>query len=108
MSMQQNIIDRVLAGLSVTHLDVLNESSAHNVPAGSETHFKVVVVSPLFAGMPLLKRHQMIYGLLREPLAQGVHALALHAYTEAEWSARTAVPGSPPCRGGSERPSSDS
>ena len=27
---------------------VINESYMHNVPKGSETHFKVVVVSPEF------------------------------------------------------------
>ena len=36
-------------------MEVMNESYMHNVPKGSETHFKVVVVSPKFEGQPLIK-----------------------------------------------------
>ena len=35
--------------------EVINESSGHNVPAGSESHFKVVVVSEAFAAQKLLQ-----------------------------------------------------
>lgn len=41
--------------LNPAHLDIINESSMHNVPKGSETHFKVVVVSEIFNDLPLLK-----------------------------------------------------
>jgi len=40
---------------SPLHLDILNESYMHNVPKGSETHFKVVVVSSQFENTPLLQ-----------------------------------------------------
>lgn len=36
-------------------LRLVNESRMHNVPDGAETHFKVVVVSEAFAGVPLIK-----------------------------------------------------
>lgn len=104
MSMQQQITDRIRAGMEVLHLDVINESGNHGVPRGSETHFKVVIVSPLFEGLSLVQRHQKVYALLTEPLENGVHALALHTYTRREWDARReASPASPPCRGGSRR-----
>ena len=41
-----------------THLNVVNESYMHNVPAGSESHFKVVVVSDAFEGLRLIARHR--------------------------------------------------
>ena len=41
--------------LAPVHLEVVNESYMHNVPKGSETHFKVLVVSPQFEGLPLIK-----------------------------------------------------
>jgi BolA protein len=41
--------------LNPLHLDVFNESYMHNVPPGSETHFKVVVVSDKFDNLPLIK-----------------------------------------------------
>lgn len=36
-------------------LQLINESYMHNVPKDSETHFKVVIVSDEFDGMPLIK-----------------------------------------------------
>ncbi len=37
-----------------SHLSVVNESYMHNVPAGSESHFKVIVVSDAFEGLRLV------------------------------------------------------
>lgn len=102
MSMQEQIEQPLRAAFAIEHLEVINESHGHNVPAGSETHFKVVIVSPAFAGLSLVKRHQAVYAQVRGPLANGVHALALHTYTADEWAARAAAPESPACRGGSK------
>ena len=83
---------------------MVNESGGHNVPEGSETHFKVVVVAPAFEGERLLARHRRINETLAEELAGGVHALAIHTYTAAEWRKRFgAAPMSPPCLGGHAR-----
>ena len=41
-------------------LDVVNESASHNVPRGSESHFKVVLVAHAFASVPLLERHRLV------------------------------------------------
>lgn len=101
--MQQQIDARLREGFEITHLAIINESHDHNVPAGSETHFKVVIVSPAFEGLSLVRRHQAVYAQLQAQLAGGVHALALHTYTGAEWAAREAVPDSPACRGGSKQ-----
>ncbi len=66
-------------------LEVVDESYRHNVPAGSESHFKVVLVSDRFTGERFLNRHRMIYGTLTAELSSTVHALALHTYTHKEW-----------------------
>ena len=102
MSMQQRIEQKVRAGLPVLQCSVENESGSHSVPRGSETHFRLVLVSTGFAGLSLVKRHQLVYGLLRVELGGGVHALALHTYTPEDWDARGAAPDSPACRGGSK------
>ncbi|SFU60050.1 BolA family protein [Halomonas korlensis] len=97
----QAIIEDKLQALEPTFMTVENESHRHNVPANSETHFKVTLVSSRFEGMMPVKRHQQIYALLADELAGPVHALALHPYTAAEWAARgEARPNSPNCRGG--------
>ena len=80
------------------HLEVINESDAHNVAPGSETHFKVVVVSAQFDSLKAVKRHQAVYGALSDALASGVHALAIHAYTPSEWVSKSGgAPNSPNC-----------
>lgn len=99
----QGDIERKLAeGVHAKHLEVINESGNHNVPPGSESHFKVVVVSEDFAGKNLLARHRIINGLLADELAHKIHALAIHTYTEDEWhKVNGDAPMSPPCMGGS-------
>lgn len=98
---QNQITQKLQNGLQVDYLEVLNESNMHNVPPNSETHFKVVAVSPDFADKRAVARHQMIYRLLDEELQGPVHALALHTYTPEEWHSRQSAPDSPQCRGGS-------
>lgn len=97
------IEDLVAGGLACEHFELVNESGNHAVPAGSESHFKLVVVSDAFAGERLLARHRKVNALVADLLAGPVHALALHTYTPAEWRERFGgAPMSPPCLGGSK------
>jgi BolA family transcriptional regulator, general stress-responsive regulator len=103
MKVQLAIEEKLANGIDVKHLEVVNESNNHNVPAGSESHFKVVLVSDAFEGQSLIARHRTINKLLEDELKNQIHALALHTYTEAEWRDRHGeAPMSPPCRGGSK------
>lgn len=52
---ENSIRNKLQTTLNTSHLDIINESYMHNVPKGSETHFKVVVVSEKFDGLPLIK-----------------------------------------------------
>lgn len=105
MTVQQTIERKVRETLDPVHLEVINESHMHNVPPGSESHFRLVVVSPRFEGERLLARHQAINALLAEELRSGVHALSLQTLTADEWKERDgATPDSPACLGGSEKP----
>lgn len=80
-------------------LSVENESHQHSVPRNSETHFKVVIVSPHFSDKRPVQRHQLVYKALAEELAGPVHALALHTFTGEEWQKTSAAPDSPECLG---------
>lgn len=103
MSRKTRILETLQAGLSPAHLDVVDETSRHSVPAGSESHFKVLVVSQSFRDQPLLARHRLVNSLLAAELGGGLHALTIHAWTEDEWRAQGGtMPESPPCRGGSK------
>ncbi|ACO79635.1 BolA-like protein [Azotobacter vinelandii CA] len=92
-------IESALAALEPTHLQVLDESHMHS--RGLETHYKAVIVSPQFAGLGEVKRHQKVYAVLGELMGQ-MHALALHTYTPEEWVLRGGAPDSPLCAGGSK------
>lgn len=98
----QRIEQMLDAGLELMHLEVLDESGNHSVPDGAESHFKVVAVSPAFSEATRINRHRLINQLLQSEFDGGMHALAIHAYTEQEWQARFGeAPMSPPCAGGS-------
>ena len=95
------VVQKLEKAFSPNHLEVINESASHNVPAGSESHFKVVISSDFFRNKSAVKRHQAIYAELSEELRNPIHALSLHVYSEEEWKAIDAIPVSPKCLGGS-------
>lgn len=104
MKIQNNIEEKLLKHFNPQHLEVINESSMHNVPTGSESHFKVVIVTPAFSGERLIKRHRAVNSVLKEELANDIHALALHTYTQEEWhNLFGEFPKSPNCLGGSKQ-----
>ncbi len=103
MSVQSAITAKLESDLAPQHLEVHNESHMHSVPPGSESHFKLVIVSDHFDGASLIKRHQMVNRLLAEHLKGQIHALSMETLTGGEWAARGGQTlASPDCRGGSK------
>ena len=102
MSVEADIRTKLLAAFDPVHLEVDNESHMHDVPPGSESHFKLVIASRRFEGRRLLGRHRLVNDALAAELAGPIHALAIHAVTPDEWFlAAGGSPDSPLCRGGS-------
>ena len=100
MSMQALIEEKLASEFETEYLQVENESHMHNVAPGSESHFKVTIVSDSFRDQMLIKRHRMVNKTLQQEMQQ-IHALALHTLTPEEWQARAGnVADSPHCRGG--------
>jgi BolA protein len=81
MSMQERIHSRLAAALAPTRIDVVDESAQHaghsGARAGGETHYRVDILSPAFAGKSRVQRHRLVYEALAAEIADGVHALAL-------------------------------
>ena len=103
---EHSITEKLSAHFGAEFLQVANESFMHSVPEGSESHFKVVVVSHQFDGQRLVQRHQSVYKLLADDLAGPIHALAVHTYTPLEWAEVDATaPDSPSCLGGTKKSS---
>lgn len=82
-----------------SYLDVINESAGHAVPAGSESHFRIIVVSRRFEGMSRLARHRMVQQALAAPAAK-VKAIAMRPFTPEEWQQGEGQDAAPHCRGG--------
>lgn len=105
-TMSTVIQDRIRSKLQTTfepcHLEIVNESYMHNVPKGSETHFKVLVVSDKFTNTRLIQRHRLVNECLQVELDSGVHALSIVAKTKEQWDAmeQKNLEQSPACRGG--------
>ena len=97
---QHTIVEKLTATFTPSHLDVVNESYKHNVPTGSETHFKVTVVSSLFDNQKLIARHRLVNTTLKEELDGPVHALSISAKTPAQWAKTTTLHTTPGCQGG--------
>ena len=95
------IEQRLAAAFAPMHLEVVDESHMHAVPAGAQSHFKVIVVSQAFENASPIERHRRVNQVLADLLAGGVHALALHTHTPAEWGEKEErIIDSPPCLGG--------
>ncbi len=103
MSRKQVIEERIQRDLAPLHLEVVDESHRHSVPAGAESHFNVTVVSAAFDGMLRVERHRRIHGLLESELDRGLHALTLTLLTPSEFEAKGGAHiASPNCLGGSK------
>ena len=88
MSVAASIERKLSEALKPIRLEIEDESARHHGHAGyqegGETHFRVTVVSPAFAGHNRVARQRLVYKLLAEELAGRVHALALTALTPDE------------------------
>ena len=103
MTVQETIEQKLVDAIPLSGLEVINESHMHNVPPGSESHFKVIIISEEFEGERLVRRHQRVNAVLADELANSIHALAMQTLTPAEWTAKggQTMP-SPQCLGGSK------
>jgi BolA family transcriptional regulator, general stress-responsive regulator len=95
MKVRSAIEEKLSAGLKPTRLTIIDESHRHAGHAGArpegETHFRVEVVSPAFAGLGRVQRQRLVYELLADELKGPVHALALVTRTPEEERAKPAA-----------------
>ena len=81
MSVRDSIVEKLSQKFAPTHLEVLDESDRHKGHAGSrpggETHFRVRIATPQFAGLTRLQQHRAIMEALDAELKGGIHALAI-------------------------------
>jgi BolA protein len=104
MSRETRIFDSLSQALAPSLLEIENESHMHSGP-GSETHYKVLVVSSAFEGKSRIDRQRMVNDLLKGEMQAGLHALTQKTLTPAEFEVQKDALNfiSPECRGGSKR-----
>lgn len=88
MTVADRLRRKLTDALAPTQLVVEDESAKHKGHAGwrpgGETHFRVTVVSAAFDGKSRVDRQRMVYDILKDEMADRVHALALVTRTPAE------------------------
>jgi len=98
----QRMIELLTSTLAPTYVALENESSKHGGSPTTESHFKLLIVSPQFDGKSLLERHRMVNDAVKDGATNiPVHALSIKAQTPAQYQATGAVMQSTPnCQGG--------
>lgn len=80
--------EKLMVALQPTRLDVVNESHLHaghrNSPGTGESHFRLLIVSPRFAGLSRVARHRLVNGALGGLVGGKVHALAMSTLAPGE------------------------
>ncbi len=88
MSVEACIRQKLSRAFQPTRLDILNESELHaghqSSPGTGQSHFRVLLVSPVFTGKSRLERHRLVNETLAAELEGKVHALAIKAYAPGE------------------------
>jgi BolA family transcriptional regulator, general stress-responsive regulator len=84
----REMIERLTASLEPTRLDLADQSHQHIGHAGhdprGESHFALVIESPLFAGLNRVARQRKVYAALGELMHERVHALTIKALAPGE------------------------
>ena len=69
----------------IEHLIQAGLPDARVTVSGGEGKFEATVISSAFEGLNAVKRHQLVYGTVREQIADGsVHALTIRPFTPDE------------------------
>jgi BolA protein len=84
------IEQRLKKTLSVTHLNLVDDSAHHRghaeSPGHAASHLKLLIVSPDFENKAPLERHRLIYAALGDLMGTIIHAIHINASTPTEWA----------------------
>lgn len=103
MSIADSLRAKLEQAFRPLYLELENESHQHAGP-GSETHFRLVLVSDAFSGLSRVDRQRRVMDLFDEERGRGLHALTLRVMTPQEWEPikDSFQMQSPACAGGSK------
>jgi BolA protein len=96
LSFKASIEASLTGALAPERLEIVNESHLHaghhhadsghhaTFDGSGETHLRIRIVSPAFAGRSRVERHRMVNALAAPELKAGLHALAIEAAAPGE------------------------
>lgn len=88
MNMEKLIQDLLEKSLAPADIAVRNDSHLHaghaSSPGTGESHFTVTIITERFTGLNRVRRHQMVYEILKPLMNNPIHALAIHTLTPEE------------------------
>lgn len=90
-SRDERILEAMKA-LSPSKLQLINDSQKHaghvqhmgGAPFTGDTHYKLLITSPLFEGQSRVERQRMVMNLLKDEFSSGLHALEIKALSPSE------------------------
>jgi acid stress-induced BolA-like protein IbaG/YrbA len=79
MADRRSIEEIIGKALECTHVEVHGDDGVH---------FEALIVSPAFAGLARVRRHQMVYAALGDRMREEIHALSMQTLSPEEWAVR--------------------
>ena len=78
---------RLTRSLVPLKLEVVDDSHLHAGHAGAADgrgHFTVNIVSEQFTGLPVVRRHRLVYEAVGDMMSTDIHALSIKAFAPGE------------------------
>lgn len=78
---------RLRSALQPSTLEVIDDSHLHAGHAGAQGghgHYTVLLVSERFAGLPVVRRHRLVYEAVGDMMQTDIHALSISALAPGE------------------------
>ena len=79
MADRRSIEEAIRGAIECAHLDVRGDDGVH---------FEALIVSPAFAGLARVRRHQLVYAALGDRMREEFHALSIHTRSPEDLAAR--------------------
>ncbi len=76
------VLNASLASLAPIRVELIDDSALHAGHAGARDgggHYRLLVVSPHFAGKSTVARHRMVYSALGDLMRGRIHALSIQS-----------------------------
>ena len=76
--LKEDIIERLTKHFPNSQIEVVDTTMEGN-------HFSITIISDLFNGLSLIKRHKLIYDEFEKEITTTIHALQIKTFTKLEW-----------------------